>query len=181
MCRYAFKTYKSHFVCFGCRKTFKKPPIEDLAKQNGEWEEYKKAMWNLNSGKTQKFRNENSELVKYLESKYLNRKEKCPECSQTMFDIGLDFKAPKKDKLREWKIIESMTNTGITFHTCGCYGIGYVPKKRDDYIKYLLGKKKYYKERIKKRDAKLNSENLNEYLERFTELINLIEKEISKL
>lgn len=30
-----------------------------------------------------------------------------------MFDLGLAFKAPKKDKIREWKIIESMTKIGI--------------------------------------------------------------------
>ncbi len=35
MCRYAYKTYKTHFACFECRKVFKKTPIEDYLKQQG--------------------------------------------------------------------------------------------------------------------------------------------------
>ena len=33
MCRYGFKTYKSHFACFSCRKTFKQAHEADLVKK----------------------------------------------------------------------------------------------------------------------------------------------------
>ncbi len=82
MCRYAIKTYKSHFVCFDCRKSFKKPPIEDLVIQNGDWKNYQKVFWSQNTNQTKKFRKENPELVKYLTEKYYNRKEKCPNVAK---------------------------------------------------------------------------------------------------
>ena len=181
MCRYAFKTYKSHFVCFDCRKSFKKPPIEDLARINGDWENYKKVFWNRHSGQRNKFVKENPEIVKELEKKYQNRKEKCPQCAKLMIDLGLDFKAPKKDKKKEWKIVKGMYRIGVNFHTCGCNGIGYIPKKEKDYIVYLNSRKEYFLNRIENRDAKLYKENLTDYLDRFTELVRLIDMELNKI
>lgn len=35
MCRYANKAYKPHYVCFACRKQFKRPPLEDVLAQQG--------------------------------------------------------------------------------------------------------------------------------------------------
>lgn len=32
MCRYAFHSYKSRYVCFGCRKAFKRQPAEFWAR-----------------------------------------------------------------------------------------------------------------------------------------------------
>ena len=151
MCRYATKTYKIHFVCFECRKTFKKPPVEDLAIQNGDWEDYKKVFWEPTIGPTRKFRKENPELVEYLTEKYKNRKEKCPDCGLIMTDLGLDFKAPKKDKVKEWQIIQGLYKSGKVFHTCGCDGIGFVPKNERDYKDYLLKRKLYYQNRLDSR------------------------------
>ncbi|RXM37917.1 hypothetical protein BOQ62_19655 [Chryseobacterium sp. CH21] len=33
MCRYAEKTYKSHYVCFKCRKSFKQQDAYDIIKR----------------------------------------------------------------------------------------------------------------------------------------------------
>ncbi|WP_299137005.1 hypothetical protein [uncultured Tenacibaculum sp.] len=178
MCRYAFKTYKIHFACFDCRKTFKKAPIEDLAIQNGDWKDYKNAFWNYSSGISIKFRKNNPERISYLTEKYKNRKEKCPDCGNYMADLGLDFKAPKKDKTKEWEIIKSLFKSGKAFYSCGCDGIGFVPKNRKDYEKYLLDKRSYYELRIEKRDATLHKEKLSDYINRFKELIKLINKEL---
>lgn len=181
MCRYAFKKYKIHFVCFDCRKTFKKPPNEDLAKRNGDWDVYQKAYWNLNIGQKNKFRKENIELVKSLDEKYHNRKEKCPDCGGVMRDMGLDFKAPKKDKIKEWKIIEGLVRIGRVFHSCGCNGIGYIPKKKKDYINYLVCQRNYYQDRLTNRDAKLHKENTKDYINRFSQMISLIDLELIKI
>lgn len=35
MCRYAETTYKAHFACFDCRKTFKRRRIEDIGGEKG--------------------------------------------------------------------------------------------------------------------------------------------------
>ncbi len=181
MCRYAFKTYKIHFVCFDCRKTFKKLPIEDLAIKNGDWENYKKAFWNINTGQRNKFVKENPILVNDLENKYKNRKEKCPDCQQLMVDMGLDFKAPKKNKVKEWEIIKGLHSIGKNFHTCGCNGIGYIPKKKKDYIRYLLKRRDYFQKRLENRDAMYKTENVKDYINRFSELIQLINIELDKV
>ncbi len=180
MCRYAFKTYKIHFACFDCRKTFKKEPIEDLAIQNGDWKDYKKAFWNYNSKEAKQFRNQNPERFEYLTEKYRNRKEKCPECGNLMADLGLDFKAPKKEKIEEWEIIRGLFKSGKAFYSCGCEGIGFVPKNKKDYEKYLLDKRNYYLLRLEERDVTLNKESLTGYINRFKELIKLIDSELDK-
>jgi hypothetical protein len=181
MCRYAFKRYKSHFVCFDCRKSFKQSPVEDLAMRNGDWKNYKRAFWNIDSDQRKQFVKENSELVKELEHKYIDRKVKCPNCSQLMVDMGFDFKAPKKDKIKEWEIIKGLLKTGRIFHTCGCSGIGYIPKKINDYFEYLNKQRDYYNCRLENRDALLNNENVNDYINRFSELIQLINIELEKI
>lgn len=168
MCRYAFKTYKPHFVCFDCRKTFKKPPTIDLIKQNGDWEDYKKVFLQKAYSQHEKFIQENPELAKTLENKYHNRKEKCPQCGALMANLGLDFRAPKKGKKKEWEIVKGMYEIGVNFHTCGCSGIGYIPKKERDYVKYLKDRKVDYLDRIRNRDARLYQENLEDYLNRYT-------------
>ena len=40
MCRYAQKTYKPHFACFECRKSFKQAPFEDKLLKEGLLKHY---------------------------------------------------------------------------------------------------------------------------------------------
>ncbi len=181
MCRYATKNYKNHFVCFECRKSFKKVTIDDMLIQNSDLNDYRNAFLNYNSEKSKKFRRVNPERVEFLTEKYNNRKVKCPDCENLMADLGKDFKAPKKDKIKEWAIIKSLYKSGKIFHTCGCNGIGYVPKNKKDYKKYLLDKLAYYELRLKNRDAIMNKENLSDYINRFTKSINLINQELKSL
>ncbi|MFK7934427.1 MAG: hypothetical protein AB8G22_13020 [Saprospiraceae bacterium] len=152
-----------------------------MAMRNGDWENYKKVFWNRHSGQRKKFVRDNPEIVAALEAKYKNRKEKCPQCGKLMIDLGLDFKAPKKNKIKEWEIVRGMYRVGVNFQTCGCSGIGYVPKKEKDYIDYLKCRKAYFLQRIENRDAKLYDENLQDYLNRFTELVQLIDLELEKV
>lgn len=42
MCRYAWNNYKPHFVCFNCRKTYKRRLFEDIY-ENGDKAEEKQA------------------------------------------------------------------------------------------------------------------------------------------
>jgi len=52
---------------------------------------------------------------------------KCPDCSQKMANMGLDFEAPKKTNSKAWQHLENLYQVGITFHSCGCSGSGYIP------------------------------------------------------
>ena len=108
MCRYAMSSYKPHYACFECRKSFKRRLSSDIDRDNKNQEE----------------------------------PAKCPDCGSLMADMGLDFESPKKKDIKAWKHIKNLYTSGITFHSCGCTGPGFVPKDYDELVSYL--------ERIKK-------------------------------
>jgi hypothetical protein len=62
---------------------------------------------------------------------------KCPQCGQFMANMGLDFASPKKDNIKEWSHIKKLYSVGITFHSCGCYGPGYIPNSTEKLIEYF--------------------------------------------
>jgi hypothetical protein len=52
---------------------------------------------------------------------------KCPQCGEAMHSMGLDFKAPPQDDVKQWKKVEILFRHGFTFHSCGCCGPGLRP------------------------------------------------------
>lgn len=112
MCRYAVTTYKPHYACFKCRKTFKRRLFRDI--KNGE----------------------------------SNHEAKCPQCSDLMANMGLDFESPRKDDLKKWEHIRSLYTVGITFHSCGCSGPGYIPNSKEKLIEYFEDLKDRYLKNI---------------------------------
>ena len=146
MCRYAGKTYKSHYVCFKCRKSFKQPDASDIIKRIRKEKVYHepdgKSLRKVGYIFTKAETNELQKIVSDIESRTI----KCPECSSVMTDLGKDFKAPKKTAVKEWQIVESLFKTGKCFHSCGCDGIGYIPKNPKDYEAYLNDILKTYQE-----------------------------------
>ncbi len=62
---------------------------------------------------------------------------KCPECGNLMANMGLDFKSPPKNDDKQWSHIRDLYTVGITFHSCGCSGPGYIPQDRKAIIDYL--------------------------------------------
>lgn len=181
MCRYGFKTYKPHYVCFDCRKTFKQSILEDIVIQNGDWNSYIQAYLNYDSEKSTKFRTDNPKLINRLEKQYRNKKYKCPDCSSEMNNIGLDFKAPKKDKIKEWGIVKSMHTLGKTFHTCGCDGPGYIPQNSVDYLNYLERIKSEYEKRLNEREKEFSESEIIEYLNYWNAKLKSITREIKKI
>ncbi|QXP78757.1 MULTISPECIES: hypothetical protein [Winogradskyella] len=114
MCRYGINSYKPHYACFECRKTFKRRLLIDIDGNTG----YSK-VWE-------------------------NQPYKCPECSGMTANMGLDFESPKKTDLKAWNHIRDLYETGITFHSCGCSGPGYIPKDKQSLIMFLQEKKENY-------------------------------------
>ena len=133
MCRYAFKTYKSHFVCFNCRKTFKQAPYSDLLQRIGKAEYYGK----LRLKSIKQLSDKEVAVLADFDKNYKEREIKCPQCAGYMADLGLDFKSPKQIAVKEWKIIEGLYTIGKSFYSCGCNGIGYIPQNPKDYMLYL--------------------------------------------
>lgn len=109
MCRYGLSLYKPHFVCFSCRKMFRRRLLKDIGVSS--------------SGSVD---------------------AKCPQCGNLMADMGLDFKAPRQKDIKAWAHIQDLYSVGITFHSCGCSGPGYIPKNREEILKQLESTKSIY-------------------------------------
>jgi hypothetical protein len=50
----------------------------------------------------------------------------CPQCGKPTHNLGLDFKVPKQDDVKQWRKVELLYAHGIRFASCGC-GPGYRP------------------------------------------------------
>ncbi|WP_243416282.1 hypothetical protein [Flavobacterium sp. HTF] len=62
---------------------------------------------------------------------------KCPQCGELMANMGLDFESPKMENLKKWEHIKSLYSVGITFHSCGCSGPGYIPNSKEKLIEHF--------------------------------------------
>jgi DNA-directed RNA polymerase subunit RPC12/RpoP len=114
MCRYAGVSYKPHYACFACRKSFKR-----------------RLLWDVSD-----------------DDKATSKDAKCPECGALMANMGLDFEAPKKKEIKEWAHLQTLYSVGITFHSCGCNGPGYIPKSK-------AALQQYYQEMIAQYEIQL--------------------------
>ncbi len=66
-----------------------------------------------------------------------NRTYKCPQCGETMKDMGHDFHAPKKNDKKQWRKVELLYEHGFTYHSCGCGGPGYRPAKLSEVADFI--------------------------------------------
>ncbi|WP_460586118.1 hypothetical protein [Hymenobacter arcticus] len=62
---------------------------------------------------------------------------KCPECGQLTASMGLDFESPSKDDVKAWHHLCNLYSVGITYHSCGCSGPGYIPATSEAIVDYL--------------------------------------------
>jgi len=69
---------------------------------------------------------------------------KCPQCGSLMANMGKDFEAPKKGDNKAWQHIKDLYEVGITYHSCGCSGPGYIPKDLEILLDYFEKIKKNY-------------------------------------
>jgi DNA-directed RNA polymerase subunit RPC12/RpoP len=96
------KTYKCHYACFDCKKSFKRRLMRDIGKDEKQ-----------------------------------SVPAKCPQCGHLMANMGKDFEAPKMIDSKAWEHLKSLYSVGITFHSCGCSGPGYIPNSAEQLKKYL--------------------------------------------
>jgi hypothetical protein len=55
-----------------------------------------------------------------------NQPRPCPECRKPMLEVGIHFRAPRRTKVREWKVLEVLvTKYGYKFYD---EGNGVIPK-----------------------------------------------------
>jgi len=73
---------------------------------------------------------------------------KCPQCGELMANVGLDFESPKKDDIKKWNLIKNLFSVGITFHSCGCGGPGYIPNTKEKLKEHFEDLKNNYNEQL---------------------------------
>ncbi|HCA07549.1 hypothetical protein [Chryseobacterium sp.] len=179
MCRYARKTYKSHYTCFKCRKSFKQTDTYDILSRIEKEKVYHQPDGTIrNVGDI--FTKAKKEELDALTEEINARKIKCPECGNLMADLGWDFKAPKKTAVKEWKIVEGLFVIGRCFHSCGCDGIGYIPQNPKDYEEYLKNTLEEYKNNVLSGQNKTNREfpGKREYIQFWTRKVSDVKAEI---
>ncbi len=83
----------------------------------------------------------------------------CPECGQPMHSMGLDFKAPRRHDIRQWRKVQTLYTHGFTYASCGC-GAGYRPKRLSELPTFLLEKVRQQEQNnnIRRRAAKMQAQ-----------------------
>lgn len=75
-----------------------------------------------------------------------NRRYSCPQCGETMKDMGHDFHAPKQTDVKQWKKVKILYQHGFSFHSCGCGGPGYRPAQLREVAEFLEKNRRYMNE-----------------------------------
>jgi len=150
MCRYAYKTYKLHLVCFTCRKQFKRPPLRDLLAQRGKLDAFEKLQRvyhrpALREALERKLGTSIEEMRREMREVAC----RCPQCRAPMADLGLDFKPPREANVKAWARVRTMYRLGHAWHTCGCQGPGFVPVDATGYAEYLASRERLFAGRLK--------------------------------
>jgi hypothetical protein len=73
----------------------------------------------------------------------------CPECGGPMANMGLDFKTPPHDDVKNWQLAEELWTIGATFHSCGCSGPGYRPRDMPAYRAFLVERHREYVDNLR--------------------------------
>ncbi|MEM7247201.1 MAG: hypothetical protein AAF533_17805 [Acidobacteriota bacterium] len=84
-----------------------------------------------------------------IEARHREVERRCPECREPMVDMGLDFRPPKMNDVKAWRIIEGRHRIGHAFHTCGCNETGPVPRTLVDYRAYLEERRRGYADELR--------------------------------
>ena len=152
MCRYAYKEYKPHFVCFRCRAQFKRPTFHDVAAQRGTLDLVRRLERAHGDDRARpRLEKAAGTTLKILWAEHHHLVRTCPQCSRPMAHLGLDFKPPRKQAKRAWARIESIHLLGYHWQTCGCDGPGYIPTDGTGFRQYLRARLASFRAQIRMR------------------------------
>lgn len=133
MCRYAYAgPYKDRFACFTCRKAFKRRKPDDV--------------FGLKRIKNPFAAKGAAQAAAKAREASLGVVVRCPQCGGEMHDMGMDFKAPRQDDVKQWKKVEVLYSHGVTFHSCGCSGPGLMPDDVKEIEAFLNDRRRTYSE-----------------------------------
>lgn len=87
---------KAHWVCFTCRKQFRKP-----------LHFWSSASWSIP--------HQNLNWI----HRELQTQCSCPQCGKAMINMGKYFKAPRREAVQEWEKLQRLAEHGIRFSSEG--------------------------------------------------------------
>lgn len=61
----------------------------------------------------------------------------CPECSGTLYEMGRNFRAPKKSDAQQWKKVKRLYEAGFRFIGSGAHDVPRLPEKLSDVESFL--------------------------------------------
>lgn len=73
------------------------------------------------------------------------RSTRCPQCGDPIYDMGLDFKAPRRRDIEQWKKVEVLYHNGVDFSpsdTIGSEGPGYRPARLNQVGDFLEARRR---------------------------------------
>jgi DNA-directed RNA polymerase subunit RPC12/RpoP len=197
MCRYGFKTYKEHYLCFNCCKQFKQQSPLDKMSRDVQLRYHKltiiaegkftppKHSDKYEHGKIYVLTTEEQIELDTLNKKYF-AEIKCPQCSLPMAGVGKDIQAPKRKEKGAWAALQKSYQLGYSFHSCGCGGPGFIPKDKGDYNVFLNMRLAEYELAVKRCDHELRTGVYNAQLYNhdrifWVQKVEQIKTEINKL
>jgi hypothetical protein len=99
---HALKNYKECWICFQCRKSFKKTNFEDFLEQNGKTEVYRKLIRCRGKKARNLAEKKYGVTTNELEADYYSKVSKCPGCGDILIIVEMDFKTPKQSDKKTW-------------------------------------------------------------------------------
>jgi hypothetical protein len=64
----------------------------------------------------------------------------CPQCRGPVEAMGLDFKAPPSDNVKQWQKVRILADHGLRYASCGCSGPDPRPEQLRDVEAFLAGR-----------------------------------------
>lgn len=117
--------------------------------------------------------------------KVINKEEelpaKCPECGQLMANMGKDFEAPKKQDIKSWKHIQLLYEVGITFHSCGCTGPGYIPRDKVTLLQLLKERRITYSSNLNLGLKRLRTEDITNKQKQLHDAVESWQSKLQKI
>ena len=106
----------------------------------------------------------------------------CPQCRGPVADMGLDFAPPPSGDVKAWRVLEELYEVGETFHSCGCGGIGWRPRRPSERREFFEGLLTNYRQTLRAwQDSDRGSKGRAEAIARWTKRIGRLESALRAL
>ena len=151
------KVYKTKYICFDCRKVFKRREYSDIYTVNSDTE------------------------------KIIEKEPKCPDCGNIVSFVGAKFRPPIKDDKQSWDVLKIIYDIIPDSHSGKSFGHLYtmndkldLPSSKTAMKKQLLEYKISLDQKIERLVRADYSERTKETIKFFSDKLKLLQAYLSK-